>query len=34
LGNKGAQLVAERWSVNAAVDRLEQNLQTVLKDLR
>ena len=33
LGNKGAQLVAERWSVKAAVDRLEQNLQTVLKDL-
>jgi glycosyltransferase involved in cell wall biosynthesis len=33
MGQKGAQLVAEQWSVNAAVDRLEQNLQRVLNDV-
>jgi hypothetical protein len=34
MGQKGAQLVAEQWSVKAAVDRLEQNLQTVLNDVQ
>ena len=33
MGQKGRQLVAERWSVKAAVDRLEQNLQKVLDDV-
>jgi glycosyltransferase involved in cell wall biosynthesis len=32
MGQKGAQLVAEQWSVKAAVDRLEQNLQAVFND--
>jgi len=34
MGQTGAGLVAERWSVAAAVDRLEQNLQTVLNESR
>jgi glycosyltransferase involved in cell wall biosynthesis len=34
MGQRGAQLVAERWSVKAAVDRLEQNLNRVLNDIR
>jgi glycosyltransferase involved in cell wall biosynthesis len=29
MGQRGAALVAERWSVNAALDRLEQHLLTV-----
>ncbi|HEV7475482.1 MAG TPA: glycosyltransferase family 4 protein [Pyrinomonadaceae bacterium] len=32
MGQQGAALVAERWSVAAAVDRLEQNLQKVLHE--
>ena len=34
MGQAGAGLVAERWSVAAAVDRLEQNLHTVLNEFR
>ncbi len=34
MGQKGAQLVSEQWSVKAAVDRLEQNLQAVLNDVK
>jgi glycosyltransferase involved in cell wall biosynthesis len=32
MGQRGARLVAEQWSVKAAVDRLENNLQAVLND--
>lgn len=34
MGRRGAQLVAERWSVRAAVDGLEQHLLAVLNDWR